>query len=78
MAFLAEYVPHDGVFYDSKAEKGVAKSLTMPDGQIVPGKHLVAVGGLSEMDLLWTSIVELTKHETNAPCKATNAHRPPS
>ncbi|GIL55941.1 hypothetical protein Vafri_11394, partial [Volvox africanus] len=34
MAFLAEYVPPDGVFYDSKAEKGVAKSITLPDGSI--------------------------------------------
>mgnify|MGYP000606124009 CR=1 FL=1 len=37
MAYLAEYVPHDGVFFDAKAEKGVAKNITLPDGQIVPG-----------------------------------------
>ncbi|GIL76626.1 hypothetical protein Vretifemale_6124, partial [Volvox reticuliferus] len=43
MAYLAEYVPPDGVFYDSKAEKGVAKSITLPDGAIVPTSSKVQV-----------------------------------
>ncbi|KAG2424609.1 hypothetical protein HXX76_014334 [Chlamydomonas incerta] len=43
MAFLAEYVPHDGVFYDPKADKGVAKSITLPDGSIVPAASKVQV-----------------------------------
>lgn len=41
MTWLADYVPHDGIFFDQKQLDGVAKSITLPDGQIVPGKaHL--------------------------------------
>ncbi|GLC48313.1 hypothetical protein PLESTB_000082600 [Pleodorina starrii] len=43
MAYLAEFVPHDGVFFDPKAKDGVAKSLTLPDGQIVPATRKVQV-----------------------------------
>ncbi|GLC60118.1 hypothetical protein PLESTB_001575900 [Pleodorina starrii] len=46
LAWLADYVPHDGVFYDQKQLDGVAKSITLPDGQIVPaaaGKVQVVV-----------------------------------
>ncbi|GLI68304.1 hypothetical protein VaNZ11_012665 [Volvox africanus] len=43
MAWLADYVPHDGVFYDQKQLDGVAKSITLPDGQIVPAITKVQV-----------------------------------
>ncbi|GIL86269.1 hypothetical protein Vretimale_13733 [Volvox reticuliferus] len=43
MAWLADYVPHDGVFYDQKQLNGVAKSITLPDGQIVPATSKVQV-----------------------------------
>ncbi len=36
-------MPHDGVFYDQKQKDGVAKSLTLPDGQIVPASSKVQV-----------------------------------
>ncbi len=40
---MRRYVPHDGVFYDQKQKDGVAKSLTLPDGQIVPASSKVQV-----------------------------------
>ncbi|PNH10694.1 Multidrug resistance-associated protein 1 [Tetrabaena socialis] len=43
MAYLSNYVPHDGVFFDQKQQDGVAKSITMPDGQIVPASSKVHV-----------------------------------
>ncbi len=43
MSYLANYVPHDGVFFDPKQQDGVAKSLTLPDGQIVPASSKVQV-----------------------------------
>ncbi|GLC53728.1 hypothetical protein PLESTB_000780900 [Pleodorina starrii] len=43
MSWLADYVPHDGVFFDQKQLDGVAKSITLPDGQIVPAASKVQV-----------------------------------
>ncbi|KAG2500538.1 hypothetical protein HYH03_001315 [Edaphochlamys debaryana] len=43
MTYLSNYVPHDGVFFDQKTTGGVAKSLTLPDGQIVPTSSRVQV-----------------------------------
>ncbi|KAG2500519.1 hypothetical protein HYH03_001296 [Edaphochlamys debaryana] len=43
MTYLSNYVPHDGVFFDQTQEGGVAKSLTLPDGQIVPASSRVQV-----------------------------------
>jgi ATP-binding cassette, subfamily C (CFTR/MRP), member 1 len=43
MAYLATYVPPDGVFFDTNAMDGVADSITLPDGQIVPAKKPMQV-----------------------------------
>lgn len=43
MAYLAEYVPTDGVFFDGNAEKGAAESIIGPDGTIIPVKTKVEV-----------------------------------
>ena len=38
IAFLATYVPPDGVFYDHKRQNGTADTIIAPDGEIVPGE----------------------------------------
>ncbi|KXZ44762.1 hypothetical protein GPECTOR_62g877 [Gonium pectorale] len=43
MAYLSEYVPKDGCFFDQKQLDGVARSITLPDGQIVPASSKVQV-----------------------------------
>ncbi|KAG2426904.1 hypothetical protein HXX76_012691 [Chlamydomonas incerta] len=43
MAYLADYVPKDGVFYDQRQKDGVAKQIVLPDGNIVPAASKVQV-----------------------------------